>query len=561
MEPWHIESDLLIIGGGSAGCMAAIRAHELNPDLKITIFEKGDFKYSGSIARGMDALNIVSIPGVTTPELYVEAQREECEGVLDVPPSYRMAKRSYNLLKKLEKWGVYFVHEKGGRYRTLQMHVKGSFLAAMQEPDLKTLLARKVEDAGVKVFNRIMGLELLKEDGHVSGAVGIHVRTGDLIACRAKAVIMTAGGQARFTLPNSGYLYGTFDYPGNSGDGYAMAFKAGAELTGMEFAERGVLIKDVNIPLLAVTVTRGGKVLDILDNVILENRDSIYGYKGQGMVRASDAGLTPLRIRLSHLPNNTIEEIEAILFTTERPAQQRFFKGRGIDFRKQDIELWTIEHQLCGGHGMSGVYVNEHAESTVPGLYAAGDVAAVPKQHLTGAFVFGEVAAEKAVTFIQSRERVGLDSDQIRSVEERRNQYVDRFGKEIKIGEMEYKVRRITGDYVVSPKNEYKLKRWMESSKVFKKELERLAMARNGHELTRIFELENIIKCADISATAALARKESRWGDSHNRCDFPERNDANWLKHVILSQDCDDSTVAVSYRPIIDKLKEEKSVC
>ena len=561
MEPWHIESDLLILGGGSAGCMAAIRAHELNPDLKITIFEKGDFKYSGSITRGMDALNIVSIPGVTTPELYVEAQREECEGVLDVPPSYRMAKRSYNLLKKLEKWGVYFMHEKDGRYRTLQMHVKGSFLAAMQEPDLKTLLARKVEDAGVKVFNRIMGLELLKEDEHVSGAVGIHVRTGDLIACRAKAVIVTAGGQARFTLPNSGYLYGTFDYPGNSGDGYAMAFKAGAELTGMEFAERGVLIKDVNIPLLAVTVTRGGKVLDILDNVILENRDSIYGYKGQGMVRASDAGLTPLRIRLSHLPNNTIEEIEAILFTTERPAQQRFFKGRGIDFRKQDIELWTIEHQLCGGHGMSGVYVNEHAESTVPGLYAAGDVAAVPKQHLTGAFVFGEVAAEKAVTFIQSRERVGLDSDQIRAVEERRNQYADRSGKEIKIGEMEYKVRRITGDYVVSPKNEYKLKRWMESSKVFKKELERLAMARNGHELTRIFELENIIKCADISATAALARKESRWGDSHYRCDFPERDDANWLKHVIVSQDSDDSTVAVSYKPIIDKLKEEESAC
>jgi succinate dehydrogenase/fumarate reductase flavoprotein subunit len=207
---------------------------------------------------------------------------------------------------------------------------------------------------------------------------------------------------------------------------------------------------------------------------------------------------------------------------------------------------------------MAGVYVNERAESTVPGLYAAGDVAAVPKQHLTGAFVFGEVAAEQAVEFIQSRKKVGLDSDQIRAVEERRNQYADRSGKEIKIGEMEYKVRRIIGDYVVSPKNEYKLKRWMESSKVFKKELAQMAMARNHHELTRIFELENIIKCADISATAALARKESRWGDSHRRCDYPGKDDANWLKHVIVCIDPDNSNVHVSYRPIIDKLKEEE---
>jgi len=119
-------------------------------------------------------------------------------------------------------------------------------------------------------------------------------------------------------------------------------------------------------------------------------------------------------------------------------------------------------------------------------------------------------------------------------------------------------VRRIIGDYVVSPKNEYKLNRWLESSKIFKKDLSEQAIARNGHELSRIFELENIVKCADLSAIAALARKESRWGDSHMRCDFPERDDKNWLKHVIVSKNFDDSTVAVSYRPVIDNLKEKR---
>ncbi len=76
METRFIETDFLIVGGGSAGCMAAIRALEIRPDLKVVIFEKSDITYSGSIARGMDALNIVAIPNFTSPELYVEAITE-----------------------------------------------------------------------------------------------------------------------------------------------------------------------------------------------------------------------------------------------------------------------------------------------------------------------------------------------------------------------------------------------------------------------------------------------------------------------------------------------------
>ena len=128
-----------------------------------------------------------------------------------------------------------------------------------------------------------MGLDLLMDDGRVAGAVGLHVRTGELVVCRARAVLVAAGGQARFSLPNSGYLYGTFDYPGNCGDGYLMAFKAGAELTGIEYTRRTMLIKDANMPLLAITVTRGGRVLDIFDNVLMENEVSDQKSHGGGL--------------------------------------------------------------------------------------------------------------------------------------------------------------------------------------------------------------------------------------------------------------------------------------
>jgi len=531
-EVYLTETDLLIIGGGSAGCMAAIRARELKPDLEITIFEKEDIKYSGSIARGMDALNIVSIPNLTTPELYVESMGLSCQGVLDEPASYKMAERSFALLKKLEGWGVHFPLDSSGNYRTLKYHVKGKFQAAMQEPDLKVMISQRALAGRTKVFNRVMGLELLLDDGRVSGAVGLNVRTGELVVCKAKAVIVTSGGQARFSLPNSGYLYGVFDFPGNTGDGFLMCYRAGASLTGMEATQSPVLIKDANMPLLAITVTRGARVLDFFNNIIMENEvDNIHL-----MNEAHEKGHGPVRVRLSHLEESLIQEIEEILFTTERPVQERFFKNRGIDFRRSDIELWPTEHQLCGGHGISGVRVNEKAETGVPGLYAAGDVASVPKQHLTGAFVFGEIAAEEAVNFMDRYpENPTLDWSKIEQEIKKRNLCANAKG-DIEVREIEYKVRRFIGDYVVGLKNEQKLKRWLQWAEVFRKELNEQTRAENGHELSKTYEVENIIQCASLSATASLERKESRWGTSHRRVDYPERDDKNYLCHIVLKK-------------------------
>jgi len=528
----YIDADLLIVGGGSAGCMAAIRALELNPGLRVVIFEKGDIKYSGSIARGMDALNIVAIPNFTTPELYLEAISMASQGIVDAKPSFEMARRSFELLRKLETWGVYFPTDKDGKYCTLQYHPKGNFLAQMEEPDLKVMISRKSQDLGAVAVNRVMGHRLLMDDGRAAGAIGVNVRSGELVVCRANAVILSAGGQARFTLPNSGYLYGTFDYPGNSGDGYAMAFEAGARLTGMEHTRRTMLIKDANIPLLAITITRGGKMLDIFDNILMEW--SCHDHKKANA--AFKHGYGPLRIRISHLTGETIQKIEDVLFTTERPVQKRFFEGRGIDFRKSDIELWPTEDQLCGGHGLSGLVVNERAQSSIPGLYAAGDVACVPKQHLTGAFVFGEVAAEQAVRFVSENLKTRLNENQVEQAVTLRDQRFASGGRQIDVRQLEFKVRRLIGDYVVSPKNAYKLNRWMEWAERFRGEIDSQVRITNGHELSKLYEIENIVQCGCFCARASLERKESRWGNSHLRTDYPDQDDTNWLCHLDLEK-------------------------
>lgn len=524
-----LETDFLIIGGGSAGCIAAMRALQVNPDLDVTIFEKSDIVYGGSIARGMDALNIVAIPGKTTAELYLEAVRAGSAGIVDAGPSYVMAERSYKLLKEMETWGVTFPRDENGQYKTLKYHVKGEFQTAMDEPELKAMLVRRALELGARPVNRVMGLRLLLDEGRVAGAVGLNVRTGQIVVCRAKAVLIASGGVSRLTLPNSGYLYGVYDYPGNTGDGFAMALRAGAGVTGMEYTQRTMLIKDSNMPLLAICVTRGARVLDCNGTVIMEGEVNNIN----AMNEAFTEGRGPVHIQLSHLSEEKIQEIEHILFTTERPVNERFFGGRHIDFRRQDIELWPTEYLLCGGHGLAGIRVNERAETAVPGLYAAGDVASVAKQHLTGAFVFGEIAAEEAAKYIAGAGSPCIREEEVQAL---RAEVTTRFtakDRDIDVRELEHKVRRIVGDYLVSPKNSHKFALWKYWSETFREDFRHVAV-HNGHELSKLYEVENILLCADCSALAGDFRKESRWGECHRRSDYPLQDDANWRCHVVI---------------------------
>ena len=529
MKLQAMETDFLIIGGGSAGCIAAMHALQLNPDLNVTIFEKSDIVYGGSIARGMDALNIVAIPGQTSAELYLESVRAMTAGVVDAGPSYVMAERSYALLKEMESWGVTFPKDENGQYKTLKYHVKGKFQTAMDEPELKAMLVKRALDLGTRPVNRVMALRLLMDNGRVAGAVGMNVRTGQMVVCKAKTVLVASGGVSRFTLPNSEYLYGVYDYPGNTGDGFVMALRAGAGVTGMEYTQRTMLIKDTNMPLLAICVSRGGRVLDCEGNILMEGEVTNTNVMNEAFTK----GRGPVHIQLSHLSEERIREIEHVLFTTERPVNERFFAGRHIDFRKQDIELWPTEYYLCGGHGLAGIRVNERAETAVPGLYAAGDVASVAKQHLTGAFVFGEVAAEQAVKYVAEAPDTSINENDVAAVKAELDERFTARNRDIDVHDLERKVRRMVADYLVSPKNAHKFELWKYWSKTFREDIKHVAV-HNGHELSKLYEVENILLCADCSAVAGDFRKESRWGESHYRSDYPQRDDANWKCHVVI---------------------------
>lgn len=542
-----IEADVLIVGGGSAGAMAAIRAREVAPEQKVVVFEKGDIKYSGCIARGMDALNIVSIPGTPeTPELYVKTNRDACQGIMDEPVNYVMAQRTWPMMRQLIDWGVCFPVDEHGNYDKLQIHNEGKFCVTMKEPELKTILAARVKESGAQVYNRIMTLRLLTDGNRVCGAVGINVRSGEIVVCKAKSVILCSGGTARFGLPENGYLYGVYDFPGNTGDGYVMAYRAGAELSGFEYTLVYYIIKDINAPLLYITLTRGAHLLNAFAQEFQENHPGIHLMHAEHMAQRG-----PMRIDMRHLPEAKIREVEELLFSTERPVQERFFKGRGVDFRTGEIELWPTDCYLCGGHGLTGIRINERGESSVPGLYAAGDVSLVARGHLSGAFVYGQICAENATEYARSAPPFAIDDAQVQDVIRDREEKLSWSDRPVPVEEFEFKVRRLINDYIRPPKNEYKLERalwWMDR---FRDELGSMVRVAEFHDLFKVYEVENIIQCAAMSAVASRERRESRWGLWHTRSDYPVKDDAHWLKHIVLTRGDSLEDIRVSYAPII----------
>ena len=248
----------------------------------------------------------------------------------------------------------------------------------------------------IRIENRLMPVRVLVDGGRAVGAAALNSRTGEFVAVGAKAVILATGACGRLGLPASGYLYGTYENPTNAGDGYSMAYHAGAELSGIECFQVNPLIKDYNGPACAYVANPfGGYQVNALGERFV---DSDY-WSGQMMaeVRSEiESARGPIYLKVTHLPEETLSALEGILHTTERPTRGTFHANRGHDYRTHDVEMHISEIGLCGGHSASGVWVDENARTTVPGLYAAGDLACVPHNYMIGAFVFGDLAGADA---------------------------------------------------------------------------------------------------------------------------------------------------------------------
>lgn len=535
MNDTSTEADVIVVGGGSAGATAAIHAQERLPRGRVLLLEKAHVKRSGAIAIGMDGLNNAIIPGHATPEQYVKEITTANDGIVNQRAVMAYAVASYAMIQQLDRWGVKFQKTESGDFDVKKVHHQGRYVLPMPEGyDLKKILTRLIKRAGVRVTNRFAATRVLLDRGRACGVVGFDVRTGEVAAMRAKAVILCCGASGRLGLPASGYLYGTYENPSNAGDGYAMAYHAGAELTGIECFQINPLIKDYNGPACAyVTGPLGGHTVNARGDRFIQ---SDY-WSGQMMLefyRELHSANGPVYLKLTHLAPETLEEIERVLHRTERPSRGRFHLGRSHSYANDRVEMDISEIGLCSGHSASGVWVNERGETTVPGLYAAGDMACVPHNYLLGALTYGQICAGSALEYAAEVELPDIERDQ---VEAERARVVAPLSRPAGIPhhQYEFKVRRLVNDYLQPPKTANRMTQGLEYFMRLRDELNELG-ATNPHEMMRVAECGFILDCAEMAARASLFRTESRWGLYHHRLDYPEMNDAEWFVHVNLKK-------------------------
>ncbi|MFD6274986.1 fumarate reductase/succinate dehydrogenase flavoprotein subunit [Streptomyces sp. NPDC060209] len=530
----ELSCDVLVVGGGTAGTMAALTAAEHGSS--VLLLEKAHVRHSGALAMGMDGVNNAVIPGRAEPDDYVAEITRANDGIVDQSTVRQTAVRGYGMVRRLESYGVKFEKDEHGEYAVRQVHRSGSYVLPMPEgKDVKKVLYRQLRRREmrerIRIENRVMPVRILTgEDGRAIGAAAFNTRTGAFVTVRAGAVVLATGPCGRLGLPASGYLYGTYENPTNAGDGYAMAYHAGAELTGIECFQINPLIKDYNGPACAYVANPfGGYQVNRHGERFV---DSDY-WSGQMMSEfaaevASDRG--PVYLKLSHLPEESVSALEDILHSTERPTRGTFHANRGHDYRTHDIEMHISEIGLCGGHSASGVRVDDRARTTVPRLYAAGDLACVPHNYMIGAFVYGDLAGADASQYTAYEGE--LPAGQLREAHEliyRPLHHPDGPPQP----QVEYKLRRFVNDYVAPPKSGARLSLALESFERMRTDIAEMG-ATTPHELMRCAEVSFIRDCAEMAARSSLARTESRWGLYHERTDHPERDDTDWFHHLDL---------------------------
>lgn len=533
MKTEKISTDVLIIGGGTAGCYAALTISE-NSDKKVLICEKAHIKRSGCLAAGVNALNAYIVEG-RKPQDYVDYAKKDADGIVREDLLLTMSEKLNEVTDRLEKLGLVILKDENGKYVT-----RGNRNLKINGENIKPILADAVEKAkNVTVLNRVNIFDYSVKDNKINGAFGFGIESGIFYTIEAKAVIIATGGAAGLYKPNNpGFSRHKMWYPPfNTGAGYAMGIRAGAEMTTFEMRFIALRCKDTIAPTGTLAQGVGAKQINSLGEVYETKYGLTTSERVYGTVNENQEGRGPCYLRTEGI---TAEQDESLLkaYLNMAPSQTIKWIESGRNPSRQNVEIEGTEPYIVGGHTASGYWVDTDRATTIEGLFAGGDVAGgCPQKYVTGALAEGEIAGLSAVKYIDSKESFEKISDEDTNYHLRETEkYLTDRHSLYTTEQLEEAMQTVMDSYAGGIKTNYRFnEKQLDIADCKIRQLETLTddlYAEDFQELMYICELKQRLTVCKSVIAHLRARKETRWHSFAENLDYPEKDDRNFNKYV-----------------------------
>ena len=534
-----IDTDVLIIGGGTAGCFAGITLGK-KKDLDVLIVEKANIVRSGCLAAGVNAINAYITKG-RVPQDYVDYCKKDADGIVREDLLLSMSERLNHVTKIMEDLGLVILKDENGEYVA-----RGNRNIKINGENIKPILADAVKKQdNVTVINHLNITDFIVENNEIKGAYGFDVNDAVFYEINAKAVIVATGGAAGLYRPNNpGFSRHKMWYPPfNTGAGYAMGINAGAEMTTFEMRFIALRCKDTIAP--TGTIAQGVPAKQLNSNgEVYENKYGLTtSQRLYGTVTENREGRGPCYLGTKGISKEQEEDLYKAYLNMAPSQTLKWLEAAGGP-SEENVEIEGTEPYIVGGHTASGYWVDNNRETTIHGLFAAGDVAGgCPQKYVTGALAEGEIAAQAIAERLTGSGkgfvvREASDEELSQEALEKKHEYESFLNNKqglVDIEQTEEAMQKIMDQYAGGISTDYqyneaRLELADEKIKFLEKSIDNLA-AQDADDLLRIYEIrERLTVCRSVIAHLK-ARKETRWHSFAENMDYPAKSD-DWLKYV-----------------------------
>ena len=552
-----LHTDILIIGGGTAGCYAALTIREKS-DYSVIIAEKANIKRSGCLAAGVNAINAYIVKG-RKPEDYVDYAKKDADGIVREDLLMTMSEGLNRVTAKMESLGLVILKDENGEYVA-----RGNRNIKINGENMKPLLAAAVEKLkDVTVINRINITDYIVEDNTIKGAYGFSIDDGTAYEIRAKKVLCATGGAAGLYRPNNpGFSRHKMWYPPfNTGAGYAMGIKSGAEMTTFEMRFIALRCKDTIAPTGTIAQGVGAKQINSKGEVYETKYGLTTSERVYGTVMENLQGRGPCYLRTEGISPQQDESLRKA-YLNMAPSQTLKWVEAGKDPSRQNVEIEGTEPYIVGGHTASGYWVDTNRQTTINGLYAAGDVAGgCPQKYVTGAMVEGEIAALDMIKKLDEEDGnkniKATDENDRKAFDEKVNEYNSFLAgktQQFTTEAIEEAMQKVMDNYAGGISTHYQFnEKQLELADEKIRQLIRLVDGLHDddmHDLMFVYELkERLTVCLSVIAHLG-ARKETRWHSFAENLDHPDKSD-DWMKYV--NSKYTDGKLQIIYRDLVGR--------